>query len=133
MGRRKAGIDAHPATLTDTLAAARYPAPSTTTDWHFPLGESQAAGTTPYQVARAAVRFECAPPATEAARLVYYWVSMKVGQGDVYLRRLSTEPDFTARKRELLRARVGKVLDLDVADQTDWFRRTVASACERAS
>lgn len=129
---RKAGIDARPATLRDTLAAVRYPEPSTTTDWHLPLGTSHAVGMTPYQVARTAVRFECEPPATEPARLVYYWVSMKVGQGDVYLRRLSTEPDFTAQKRELLRARVGKVLDMDAADQTNWFRRTVASACEQA-
>ncbi|MFJ9736457.1 hypothetical protein ACIRU2_23850 [Streptomyces sp. NPDC101169] len=130
---RGAGVEAHPATLTDTLAAVRYPEPSTTTDWHLPLGASQAAGMTPYQVARAAVRFECAPPATEPARLVYYWVSMKVGQGDVYLRRLSTEPDFTAGKRELLRARVNKVLGMDGADQAEWFRRTVASACGKAS
>ncbi|MFF3781892.1 hypothetical protein [Streptomyces sp. NPDC001933] len=130
---REAGIDARPVSMTDTLAAIRYQKRSTATAWQLPLAASHATGTTRYHVARAAVRFDCAEPATGRARLVYYWVSMRVGQGDAYLRRLATEPDFTAKPRNRLKSRVGDVLAMTPEQQTSWYRQTVASACEKAT
>ncbi|MGY3681980.1 hypothetical protein [Streptomyces sp. TE33382] len=126
---RAARIEARPATITDSFTAIRYPQPSTATAWHIPL----APGTARYQVARAAVRFTCEAPATGLARQAYYWVSRKVGEGDTYLWRLAAEPDFTARSRDTLRARVDEVLGMSARDQTGWFRRTVAAACEQAA
>ncbi|MCG3039459.1 hypothetical protein L7D48_02535 [Streptomyces sp. S1A] len=127
---RRAGLTAEPASITDTSLNLRYPEPSTEEDWNVPLAVGAATGTVRYQIAREAVRFECAPPATGPARQVYYWVSSKVGQAETYLKRLSTEPDFTARERSRLQNRVGEVLRLSRAQQLDWYEATVAEACE---
>jgi hypothetical protein len=127
---RRAGLPAEPTSLTDTSLSLRYPEPSTEDDWTVPLGVGEATGTVRYQIAREVVRFECAPPATGPARQVYYWVSSKVGQADTYLRRLSSEPDFTPQERSRLQERVGKVLRLSEAQQMDWYETTVAEACE---
>ncbi|MFJ8862957.1 hypothetical protein ACIRD8_31600 [Streptomyces sp. NPDC102451] len=127
---RRAGLPAAPASLTDTSLNVRYPEPSTKDRWNVPLGAGEATGTVPYQIAREAVRFECAPPATSPARLVYYWVSSKIGQPDTYLKRLSSEPDFTAQERSRLQERVAEVLQLSKAQQLGWYEKTVAEACE---
>lgn len=127
---RRAGLPAAPASLTDTSLHLRYPEPSTEDHWNVPLGIGEATGTVRYQIAREAVRFECAPPATGPARLVYYWVSSKVGQPDTYLKRLSSEPDFTAQERSRIQDGVAEVLRLSRAQQMDWFEKTVAEACE---
>lgn len=127
---RRAGLPAEPTSLTDTSLSVRYPEPSTEDAWTVPLVAGEATGTTRYQIARQAVRFACDPPATGPARLVYYWVSSKVGQADTYLKRLSSEPDFTAQERSRLQDRVGEVLRLSRAQQTDWYETTVAEACE---
>ncbi|MGW0738089.1 DUF7224 domain-containing protein [Streptomyces sp. NPDC002851] len=129
---REAGIEAHPETLTDAYANARYGKRSTATDWHVPLAASLGPGTTRYQIARAAVGIDCPRPATEPARQAYYWISMKAGVGDTYLRRLDTEPDFTPQRRARLRSEVADILEMSDADQTRWFRRTEASACEKS-
>ncbi|MFC8142241.1 hypothetical protein ACFUKV_10785 [Streptomyces paradoxus] len=126
---RRAGLPAEPTSIRDISLSLRYPEPSTKDDWTVPLGVGQATGTVRYQIAREVVRFECAPPATGPARQVYYWVSSKVGQADTYLRRLSSEPDFTPQERSRLRDRVGKVLRLSEAQQVAWYEATVAEAC----
>jgi hypothetical protein len=126
---RRAGLPAEPTSIRDISLSLRYPEPSTKDDWTVPLGVGQATGTVRYQIAREVVRFECAPPATGPARQVYYWVSSKVGQADTYLRRLSTEPDFTPQERSRLQDRVGKVLRLSEAQQMAWYETTVAEAC----
>ncbi|MYS88434.1 hypothetical protein GTY47_02025 [Streptomyces sp. SID5464] len=127
---RRAGLPAEPTTIKDTSLNLRYPEPSTKDDWTVPLGVGEATGTVRYQVAREVVHFECAPPATGPARLVYYWVSSKVGQADTYLRRLSSEPDFTPQERSRIQDGVAKVLRLSEARQMDWYETTVAEACQ---
>lgn len=128
---RQAGLPAEPTSITDTSLNLRYPEPSTEDDWTAPLVVGEATGTVRYQIAREAVHFECAPPATGPARLVYYWVSSKVGQADTYLKRLRPEPDFTAQERSRIQDRVGEVLQLSGAQQMDWYETTVADACEK--
>ncbi|MCZ9347602.1 hypothetical protein NGM37_58945 [Streptomyces sp. TRM76130] len=127
---RRAGLPAEPASLSDTSLSLRYPEPSTEDDWTVPLVVGEATGTVRYQIAREAVRFECSRPATGPARLVYYWVSSKVGRADTYLKRLSSEPDFTAQERSRIQDRVEEVLQLSRAQQMDWYETTVAEACE---
>ncbi|MDG9714474.1 hypothetical protein [Streptomyces sp. DH10] len=127
---RRAGLPAEPASIADTSLSLRYPEPSTEDDWTVPLGVGEATGTVRYQIAREVVRFECAPPATGPARQVYFWVSSKVGQADTYLRRLSSEPDFTPQERSRIQDGVGKVLRLSKDRQLDWYEKTVAEACE---
>jgi hypothetical protein len=127
---RRAGLPAEPTSIRDTSLSLRYPEPSTEHDWTVPLGVGEATGTVRYQIAREVVRFDCAPPATGPARQVYYWVSSKVGEADTYLRRLSSEPDFTPRERSRLQDRVGKVLRLSEARQMAWYETTVAEACQ---
>jgi len=129
---RRAGLPAEPTSISDTSLSLRYPEPSTEDDWTVPLGVGEATGTLPYQIAREVVHFECAPPATGPARLVYYWLSSKVGEADTYLRRLSTEPDFTTQERSRIQTQVGDVLRLSGAQQVDWYEKTVAEACEEA-
>lgn len=129
---RRAGLPAAPASLTDTSLTLRYPEPSTEDRWIVPLVVGESTGTVRYQIAREAVHFRCAPPATGPARLVYYWVSSKAGQPEAYLRRLSSELDFTPQERSRLQDQVGKVLQLSKAQQMDWYRKTVAKACEEA-
>jgi hypothetical protein len=126
---RRAGLPAEPTSITDTALSLRRPKPSTEDAWTVPLSVGEATGTVRYQIAREVVRFTCSPPATDPARLAHYWVSSKVGQADTYLKRLSSEPDFTARKRSRLQERVSKVLRLSKAQQMDWYRKTVAAAC----
>ncbi|MFD5569468.1 hypothetical protein [Streptomyces cadmiisoli] len=126
---RRAGLSAAPASLTDTALNLRYPKPSTDADWTVALITGDATGTLRYQIAREAVRFDCARPATDTARLVYYWVSSKVGQPDVYLQRLSTEPDFTAPERSRIQSRVAEILRMNTTQQTDWYERAATAAC----
>ncbi|GAA5027914.1 hypothetical protein [Streptomyces siamensis] len=127
---RRAGLPAEPTSITDTSLSLRYPEPSTKSDWTVPLVFGEATGTVRYQIAREVVRFACAPPATAPARLVYYWVSSQVGQGETYLKRLSSEPDFTSQERSRIQDRVGEVLRSSRARQMDWYEKTVAEACQ---
>lgn len=126
----QAGLQAEPDSISDTDLSLRYPEPSAENDWNVPLGLGEATGTVRYQIAREAVRFACAPPATAPARLVYYWVSSKVGQADTYIKRLSTEPDFTPQERSRIQDQAGKILQLSGAQQMAWYRATVAEACK---
>ena len=126
---RKAGVDASPTTVADSLPRGGGDTRSTANRWEVPLTEAERRGDLGYQVVRTAVRFPCAAPEPTNRRLVLGWAADKAGQSKTFARILAEDPSIEEKERQEFGAALGTILGQSEAEQKRWYTATIQQAC----
>ncbi|WP_320776465.1 hypothetical protein [Streptomyces sp. CRN 30] len=132
---RGAGVEPIPTLVTDTLQDGGTTGALTSTTLRIPLTEAVETGTVRSRVLNGTVRFSCARPDASDAYAVYMWASEVTGQGDIYRSRLTSAATSDAKAEAAVDLAAGTVSDIrkkSTADQSRWYARTLAHACEQS-
>ncbi|MBT2488248.1 hypothetical protein J7E96_06870 [Streptomyces sp. ISL-96] len=126
---RTAGVGPSPSVVTDTMVDGFHPRPSTAETWRIALTKGESKGIVRYQTVRAAVTFPCRQPDAATTRLVVMWASERAGERKTLDNLLAKDPFYDVKQRTALHRKVAEVLAKSPAEQSQWYREQVNSAC----
>lgn len=85
-----------------------------------------------YKLTVAAVRFPCADPDLKTSREVMLWAAELTGQAEAERERVDQEQQSFPGETEV-NNEVRKVLGTPRAEQAEWFKKSLSSACGRGA
>ncbi|CAL9570405.1 hypothetical protein SUDANB145_04812 [Streptomyces sp. enrichment culture] len=133
---RAAGVEPVPVLIVDTLQPDRTAQAPDSKTVHIPLTEAAKTGTIRFRVLNGTIRFPCSRPDAVDAYAVYLWAAEVTGQKDAYRTRLAVAAKTDERARSALDQAadtVGEIRKRPAAEQSRWYARTLAGACEETA